>query len=47
MSRKRRQHIRGRRGHAFLQIVRGIDRARILCVSLDISNTNCSFKWRI
>jgi transposase len=37
MSRKRRQHIRGKRGQAFLQIVRGIDRARILCVSLDIS----------
>ncbi|MBU1747061.1 MAG: IS110 family transposase, partial [Chloroflexi bacterium] len=37
MSRQRRQHIRGQRGQAFLQIVRGIDRARILCVSLDVS----------
>jgi transposase len=37
MSRKRRQHIRGKRGQAFLRIVRGIDRARILCVSLDVS----------
>ena len=37
MSRKQRKHIRGKRGEAFLQIVRGIDRARILCVSLDIS----------
>ena len=37
MSRKQRKHIRGKRGEAFLQIVRGIDRARILCVSLEIS----------
>jgi transposase len=37
MSCKPRKHIRGKRGEAFLQIVRGIDRARILCVSLDIS----------
>ena len=37
MSRKQRQHIRGKRGEEFLQIVRGIDRARILCVSLDVS----------
>lgn len=37
MSRKRRKHIRGKRGEAFLRIVRGIDRARILCVSLDVS----------
>jgi hypothetical protein len=37
MSRKQRKHIRGKRGEKFLQIVRGIDRARILCVSLDIS----------
>jgi len=37
MSRKQRKHIRGRRGEAFLQIVRGIDRAHILCVSLDVS----------
>ena len=37
MSRKQRKHIRGKRGERFLQIVRGIDRARILCVSLDIS----------
>jgi len=37
MSRKQRQHIRGKRGEAFLQIIRGMDRARILCVSLDIS----------
>ena len=37
MSRKQRKHIRGKRGEAFLQIVRGIDRACILCVSLDIS----------
>jgi len=37
MSRKQRKHIRGKRGEAFLRIVRGIDRARILCVSLDIS----------
>ena len=33
MSRKQRKHIRGKRGEAFLQIVRGIDRACILCVS--------------
>jgi transposase len=37
MSRKQRKHIRGKRGEAFLQIVRGIDRTRILCVSLDVS----------
>lgn len=37
MSRKQRKHIRGKRGEAFLQIVRGVDRDRILCVSLDIS----------
>jgi transposase len=37
MSRKQRKHIRGKRGEAFLQIIRGVDRARILCVSLDIS----------
>jgi len=37
MSRKQRKHIQGKRGEAFLQIVRGIDRAHILCVSLDIS----------
>jgi len=37
MSRKQRKHIRGKRGEPFLRIVRGIDRARILCVSLDIS----------
>jgi transposase len=37
MSRKQRKHIRGKRGEAFLQIVRGVDRARILCVSLDVS----------
>jgi transposase len=37
MSRKQRKHIRGKRGEAFLRIVRGVDRARILCVSLDIS----------
>jgi hypothetical protein len=37
MSRKQRKHLRGKRGEAFLRIVRGVDRARILCVSLDIS----------
>jgi hypothetical protein len=37
MSRKQRKHIRGKRGEAFLQIVRGVDRARILCVSLNLS----------
>jgi transposase len=37
MSRKQRKHIRGKRGEAFLQMVRGVDRARILCVSLDVS----------
>jgi transposase len=37
MSRKQRKHIRGKRGEAFLQITRGVDRAHILCVSLDIS----------
>jgi transposase len=37
MSRKQRKHIRGKRGESFLQIVRDVDRARILCVSLDIS----------
>jgi hypothetical protein len=37
MSRKQRKHSRGKRGEAFLQIVRGVDRARILCVPLDVS----------
>lgn len=45
MSRKRRKHIRGKRGEAFLQIVRGMDRARILCVSLDISKYFSSTAW--
>jgi hypothetical protein len=30
MSRKQRKHIRGKRGEAFLQIIRGVDRAWIL-----------------
>jgi len=37
MSRKHRKHLQGERGEAFLRLTRGVDPARILCVSLDIS----------
>ena len=37
MSRKHRKHLQGERGEAFLQLTRGVDRARILCVSIDVS----------
>jgi transposase len=37
MSRKHRKHLQGERGEAFLQLTRGVDPARILCVSFDIS----------
>jgi transposase len=37
MSRKHRKHLQGSRGEAFLRLTRGVDPARILCVSLDIS----------
>ena len=36
MSRKRRTHLRGERGQAFADKVRGIPLDRILCVSLDV-----------
>jgi len=37
MSRKQRTHLRGKRGQAFADQIRGIPLDRILCVSLDIS----------
>jgi len=37
MSRKQRTHLRGKRGQAFADRIRGIALERILCVSLDIS----------
>jgi transposase len=37
MSKKRRTHLRGERGQAFADLVRGIPSEQILCVSLDIS----------
>ena len=37
MSRKRRTHLRGTRGQAFANQIRGIPLERILCVSLDVS----------
>ena len=37
MSRKKRTHLRGRRGQAFANKIRGIPLDQILCVSLDIS----------
>src|SRR5512139_3587495 len=36
MSRKKRTHLRGERGQAFADKIRGIPLDRILCVSLDI-----------
>jgi len=36
MSRKRRTHLRGKRGQAFADKIRGIPLERVLCVSLDI-----------
>ena len=36
MSRKKRTHLRGKRGQAFADKIRGIPLDRILCVSLDI-----------
>lgn len=37
MSKKRSVHLRGKRGQAFADLIRGISPERILCVSLDIS----------
>jgi len=37
MSRKNKTHIRGERGQAFADKIRGIDQEQVLCVSLDIS----------
>lgn len=37
MSRKDKTHLRGQRGQAFADQIRGIDQEQILCVSLDIS----------
>jgi len=37
MSKKRFSHIRGERGQAFADLIRGIPSEKILCVSLDIS----------
>ena len=36
MSRKKRTHLRGKRGQAFADKIRGISLERILCVSIDI-----------
>jgi len=36
MSRKRRTHLRGKRGQAFADQIRGISLDRILCVSIDV-----------
>ena len=36
MSRKKRTHLRGERGQAFANKIRGIPLEQILCVSLDI-----------
>jgi transposase len=36
MSRKRRTHLRGKRGQAFADQIRGIPSDRILCVSIDV-----------
>jgi hypothetical protein len=33
---KRRKHIQGRRGEAFVKLIRGIPRERIACVSIDV-----------
>jgi len=37
MSKKRKNHLRGERGQAFANLIRGIPSEQILCVSLDIS----------
>ena len=37
MSKKRSTHLRGERGQAFANLIRGIPSEQILCVSLDIS----------
>lgn len=37
MSRKDKTHLRGQRGQAFADKIRGIDQEQVLCVSLDIS----------
>jgi transposase len=37
MSKKRNSHLRGERGQAFADLIRGIPSEQILCVSLDIS----------
>ena len=36
MSRKGRTHLRGKRGQAFADKIRGVPMDRILCVSLDV-----------
>jgi transposase len=37
MSKKRVSHLRGERGQAFAELIRGVPAERILCVSIDIS----------
>ena len=37
MKRKRRNHLRGRRGQAFANLIRGVSPEHILCVSIDVS----------
>jgi len=37
MTRKRRTHLRGKRGQAFADLIRGVVPEQILCVSIDIS----------
>jgi len=37
MNKQERTHLRGARGQAFADLIRGIPRERILCVSLDVS----------
>lgn len=37
MKRKRRNHLRGQRGQAFADLIRGVSPEHILCVSIDVS----------
>jgi hypothetical protein len=37
MKQNRRRHLRGRRGQAFADLVRGVCPEQILCVSIDVS----------
>ena len=37
MKRKQRMHLRGQRGQAFADQIRGVQPERILCVSIDVS----------